>query len=296
MQDQVGGQNLLQRGTKRGHQLRGQVGDEAHRVRHDDLHAVGQLHRAHGRVQRGKEHVLDHHIRAGQAVEQRRFARVGVAHQGNNREGHFCARGAVQLAGFHGLGQLRLDFVDPLVNGPPVGLDLRLTRPADKAQTAALTFQMRPGPHKSRSLIRQRRQLHLQHTLTCRGAVGEDLEDQPCAVEDLYLPLFFEVALLHGRHRPVDQHQLDLIVMEAVFQLFDLAGAKQRARPHLGQGHNLVANDLQPRQRHAKRNRFGQGLLRGAGGDAVSAFQVGMQHPGAGGAALFNFENYSSPS
>ena len=68
VKDQVGVQNLLERGAEGGHKLRRQVRDEAHRVRQDHLGSVRQPHGAHGRVERGEEHVLGQHLRAGQPV------------------------------------------------------------------------------------------------------------------------------------------------------------------------------------------------------------------------------------
>ena len=48
----------------------------------------GQRDRPHGRVERGEEHVLGQHPGAGQPVEQRRLAGVGVADQRHDRIRH----------------------------------------------------------------------------------------------------------------------------------------------------------------------------------------------------------------
>ena len=44
-----------------------------------ELAPLGRLSPAHGQVQSGEQRVLDQDARAGQPVEQRRFARVGVS-------------------------------------------------------------------------------------------------------------------------------------------------------------------------------------------------------------------------
>src|SRR5690606_22959455 len=80
-----------------------------------------------GRVEGGEEGVLDEHARAGEPVEQRRLARVGVA--GNHDRGDLVALalGALGLPGaLHRL-QLAAELGNLGVDPAPVGLDLGLT-------------------------------------------------------------------------------------------------------------------------------------------------------------------------
>ena len=141
-----------------------------------------------------------------------------------------------------------------VVDRAPVGLELGLAGAADEAKPAALPFKVGPGPNQPRALIGQRRHLDLQHALARRRTVREDLEDQPGAVEDLDLPGLFQIALLHRRHRSVDQHKLDLVLLDPGAQFLDLAGAEQVPRMRLGQPHDLGALDLDPRQRLGQRH------------------------------------------
>ena len=62
---------------------------------------LGSLHLAHGRIERGEHLVLGEHAGAGDAVEQRRLAGVGVADDGDDRIRHALAARAVQLARAH---------------------------------------------------------------------------------------------------------------------------------------------------------------------------------------------------
>ncbi len=61
---------------------------------------------AHGRIERREEQVLRHDVGAGQAVEQGRFAGIGVADQRDHRPGRALAAGAVEAAGARDLLQL----------------------------------------------------------------------------------------------------------------------------------------------------------------------------------------------
>ena len=79
-----------------------------------------------------------------------------------------------------------------------VGLDLGLTRAAEKAEAAALPLKVRPASDQSALLIEQMGQLDLQAAFPGRGPVAEDFEDEPGAVEHFGIPLCFQIALLNG--------------------------------------------------------------------------------------------------
>ena len=86
VQDEVGLDHLLERGAEGGDQHGRQIGDEADRVGQDDAPAALQAHLAHGRIERGEHLLLGEDVRAGDAVEQRRLAGVGVADDGDDRD------------------------------------------------------------------------------------------------------------------------------------------------------------------------------------------------------------------
>src|SRR6185437_4547901 len=88
--------------------------------------ASAQAQRARGRVERVEEAVAHTDLRAGERVEQRRLAGVGVADQRDRRQ-----RGALALGALHGA--RALDVLEAPAKGgdavarqPPVGLDLGL--------------------------------------------------------------------------------------------------------------------------------------------------------------------------
>ena len=141
--------------------------------------------------------------------------------------------------------ELALEAGDALADQPSVEFELALARPAEKAEPAALAFEMGPRPHQPRALIRQRRQLDLQAALMGLGARPEYFENEAGAVDHLGLPAPFEVALLHRAHRRIDDDQPDAVVGDDCAQALDIAAAEQGRRHRPRNPHNLGADHLE---------------------------------------------------
>ena len=137
------------------------------------------------RVAKSRSSAAD--LRACQPIEKRRFAGVGVPDQRHYRVRHAPARLAVQPAGSLDVVQLAAQPGDALADQPAVDFELALARSAEKAETAALAFEMGPGAHEPRALVRQRRELDLQAAFMRARARAENLEYQAGAVDDLRL-------------------------------------------------------------------------------------------------------------
>ena len=73
--------------------------------------------------------------------------------------------------------QFALEPHDAVPDQPPVNFDLAFPRPAQKAEAAALAFQVRPGPHQPRALILQMREFNLQAAFARAGPFAENLQD-----------------------------------------------------------------------------------------------------------------------
>ena len=144
MQDHIGGNYVFERGTERRHKHGRQIRDETHRVGENDIGPMGQLHHARGRIQRGKQKVLGHDIGRRQPIEQRRFTGIGITDQCHHWVRHFAAAFTVQPARALHLFEIFLDAHHAFLNDTPIRFDLRFTRTTQKAEAAALAFEMGP--------------------------------------------------------------------------------------------------------------------------------------------------------
>lgn len=103
-----------------------------------------QAERTQGRVERCKQHVGGLHLCSRQAVEQGRFASVGVADQRHHAIWHPLAAGAMQPPCGLDFFQLVLQPRDALTDQAAIGLDLGFARTTHEAEPAALALQMGP--------------------------------------------------------------------------------------------------------------------------------------------------------
>ncbi len=191
MQDDIRLQNFLKRRLESGDQHGRQIGYEAHCIGEDDLAAARQLDCPQRRIERCEQQILGEDAGLRQPVEQRRLAGIGVADERHDRIGHGAPALAVQAAGFLDLFEIALDPRDALLNQPAVGLDLRLARTAQKAETAALALKMGPGAHETRLLIVEMRKLDLQRAFPRQRPAAENFQNQTGAVDHLAVESLF---------------------------------------------------------------------------------------------------------
>ena len=124
MQDEIGDERLLERGGEALDQLVRQAADEADGVG-DQVLAPVLLEGARGRVERLEQPVLDRDAGAGERVQQRRLAGVGVAGQRDRRLLAAAALLAPGLAPLGELGQPPLQHRDAVARLAAVALELR---------------------------------------------------------------------------------------------------------------------------------------------------------------------------
>ena len=157
----VGFHHFLEGGVKGVDQFMRQLGDEADCIGQDSGPARRRLEPPHGRIQGGEKLVLGFDFGLGQAVEQGRFAGVGVPDQRHHRIGHPAAGLAMKLTGALDVLEFPLQTGDAFADQAAVGFDLGFAWAAHETGAAALAFKMGPAADQTAALIGQCRQLDL---------------------------------------------------------------------------------------------------------------------------------------
>ena len=227
--EQVGLDDLFEGRLERLDQPVRQLADEPHGVAQEDVLVRGQAQPAGGRVERGEEHVLGKHLGPRQGIEQRRFAGVGVAHDGG--QGPLVALASLALRGAlpPDDGQLGADLLDALLGLAAIGLELGFTFAADGPGGATLTGKVGPVAGEPRHEVLQLGQLDLELALAGSGALGEDVEDQRRAVDDLGPEDLLEIAGLGPGEFVVEEHRVGIGLLGRLGELLGLARPDERA-------------------------------------------------------------------
>ena len=128
--------------------------------------------------------------------------------------------------------EVALNLVDPLAHLAAIHLELALALAAAHANAALLPRQVRPEARQPRQQVVQLRQLHLELAFTRAGALGEDVENQRCAVENLALENLLEVAALRRGEFLVEHYRVHPFLRTLIGELSSLAGADERRGVH----------------------------------------------------------------
>ena len=206
------------------------------------LASAGQFNGAQLGIERGEHARRLQNVRAGEAIEQRALAGVGVADQRNGGHRHRLAALALLPAHAPHRFEIELELVDAALNPAAIGFKLRFAGSAG-ADAAA---QLRHGFAASgqpRQHVLKLRQLHLQLAFARARVAGKDVEDQLRSVEHAAGKRRLKVAQLRGRQIVVEEHQVGFGGGCYAGNLFHLAGADQRGR--IGPGaalHQLGGN------------------------------------------------------
>ena len=205
----------------------------------------GKPHRPHGRIERGEEQVFRHDVSAGQVVEQRGFAGIGIADQGDHRPGCLAAPLTVQPARAFDLFELAAQPRHAVADQAAVGFDLGFARPAKEAVAAALALKVGPAAHQPPGLIVEMGEFDLESAFGGRRALAEDFEDQSGAVDHLALELFLEIALLNRGQRAIDDDQLGPMLFAGHGDVVNLALAEQRRSARCAHRHQRCLGNFE---------------------------------------------------
>ncbi len=126
--------------------------------------------------------------------------------------------------------ELVLELADPLLDPPPVDLQLRLTRTTPGPDAPGLLTQLHASAAETRHQVPVLRELDLQHADLARRVLGEDVEDQRDPVDDVDGEELLEVPLLGGRELVVEHHDVDVERFGQLAQLLGLAPTDIRRR------------------------------------------------------------------
>ena len=235
MDHQIRIRHLLQRRPERLHQVVGQVPHEADRVGDRAVTPARQVELAHGGVEGGEERVLHEHARTGEPIEQARLACIRVARQGHGRRTSPLARPALGTAYPLHLLELAAQHGHLVADSPAIGLDLGLARTtrahatgcAPRATARLARQRLAPAP-KAREEVLHLRERHLRATGLAARVLGEDVKDEPRAVDDLHLDDILEMPQLAGTELTVADHRVRARGDHEVAQFASLAGADVR--------------------------------------------------------------------
>ena len=199
------------------------------------------------------------HLRAGEAVEQRALAGVGVADQGHSGHGNGLAALALLFAdAAHGF-EIELEMVDAALNAAAVGFKLGFAGAAGTDAAAELRHGF-AAPGEARKHVFKLRQLHLQLAFAGAGVAGKDVEDQLGAVEHAAGKRGLKIAQLRGRKVVVEEDQVGLDGGGDAGDLFHFAGADQSGRIGPGAALQELGGHLAAGARD-KLAKFGERLL-----------------------------------
>ena len=231
VQDQVGVGHLLQGRAERLHELVGQVPHEADGVAHRVDPAVAGRRTTGGGVEGREQRVLDEHACVGEPVEQRGLARVGVAGDGDARDLVAPTTLPLGVAGGLHVREVAAQLGDLGVDPAPVGLDLRLTgaTATDAGATGdtatRLAGEVATPATEALLHVVELGELDLRLALLALRVLGEDVEDQRGAVDDLDLDLVLEVPELAGRELAVEDDRVGAGGAHDLGEALDLAAA-----------------------------------------------------------------------
>ena len=227
VEQEVGVGRLGERRAKRGDEIVRQVADEAHGIGQHDRVGAGHVGAAQRGVERGEQLVGGVGLGAGEPVEQRRLAGVGVADERHRADRRLPPRLALRCPLPGDAREAFLERLDADAEQAPVRFELRLAGAA-QPDAALLPLEVRPAADEPRQLVLDLRELDLELAFGAARAQREDVEDEAHTVDDAALELRLEVALLRAGERVVEDDEVRAGRRAQRRDLLDLALAREQ--------------------------------------------------------------------
>ena len=205
---EIGVNCFFQRGAECLNQRMRQLSDESDGIDQQAAAVFREIDIAHNGVQCCEELVLDQHVRAGKRVQERGFARVGIADERNDGLPLLFAAGAAEIAALFDFLQIAFEIINALADAAAIHFELRFAGAA-RADAAAETGKLRALTGKTRKAIFHLCKLDLQFALGRLRVLGENIENQRGAIDHANAERVFKIALLRAGKLVVKDCEID---------------------------------------------------------------------------------------
>ena len=227
VEQHLGVRDLLQCCAEAGDQRVGQIANEADCIRQQNLAPAWQFDGAELRVECGEHARGRKHLGAGDRVEERALAGVGVANQSNGRYGDSFAALALLAADAADGVERALEVINAALDAAAIGFELGFAGPASADAAAELGHGF-AAAGEARQHVFELSELDLELALARAGVTGKDVEDELRAIENAAGQGGFEIAQLRGRKVVIEENQIGLRRGGDGSDLFDFSGADER--------------------------------------------------------------------
>ena len=203
----------------------GSLRKKSDRVGEQHALLVRQNEAARGRIERGEKSVFRDDVRAGEQIQQRRFAGIGVTDHGRDRP--LMAFPSLRAGLRASCARLRARA--PAAQSVPARGGDRLPaafRPARACRCRRSAAKGGPHSRQAREQILQLRQLDLQSAFAAAGALRENIENQLRAIEHFARKQIFQIASLRRRKFVVENDRSHLLILERFLDQFGFASCR----------------------------------------------------------------------
>jgi len=205
-----------------------QPADKAHGVRQHGFALAGKQAAARAGIQRREQFVFDKHVRARQRVEQRGFARIGIADERDRPDRAFGPAAALHPAALPDVFDFLFETLNPPANDAAIHLEF-LFAGSPNADAALLTHDG-TAARQSRQHVLKLGQFDLVLAFIGLRALRKNIENQLGAVNHLDAENFLQVDGLAGTQIRIEQDDVRACLVHRRLHLRRLSRPDQRRR------------------------------------------------------------------